>query len=233
MAKRRPGARPRPRLDLEMLVGAAIALLDEGGLDAITTRTLAARLGVRSPALYWYIRDKNELLDLVADAICEPALEPTLALVDDPGLSRRERWAGSLRLYRAVLRSHRDAPRLLAERPPTGPVRRRLADAAVGYVLEAGFPEADAALISVLLSSYVISLVSEELRFEALAQQPMPGGGQSDPAPSEAAFPNLDRIARQLSEIRPGSIFETGIEILFDGVERRLELLQKPEALPE
>lgn len=53
---------------------------------ASQTRRLAARLGVQSPALYWYVRDKGELLDLVADAICAPALEPIMALTTDASL---------------------------------------------------------------------------------------------------------------------------------------------------
>src|SRR2546429_7416367 len=107
MPRRRPDAKPRPRLDLELFVQAAIALLDEEGLDGLTTRRLAARLGVQSPALYWYVRDKDELLDLVADAICAPALEPAAASTADPALGWRERLEAAMRGYRAVLRSHR------------------------------------------------------------------------------------------------------------------------------
>ena len=57
VSRRRPDTKPRPRLTLDQLVQAAIALLDEHGLDGLTTRGLAARLGVQSPALYWYVRD--------------------------------------------------------------------------------------------------------------------------------------------------------------------------------
>src|SRR6266571_1880467 len=85
MRRRHPDAKPRPRLDLDLLVQAAIAVLDQEGLDGLTTRRLAARLGVQSPALYWYVRDKDELLDLVAEAICAPALEPTAASTADRG----------------------------------------------------------------------------------------------------------------------------------------------------
>ena len=53
MSRRRPEAKPRPRLDLDQVVQAAITLLDEVGLDGLTTRALATRLGVQSPALYW------------------------------------------------------------------------------------------------------------------------------------------------------------------------------------
>jgi TetR/AcrR family tetracycline transcriptional repressor len=223
MRKRRPDARPRPRLDLDLVVQAAIALLDENGLDDLTTRRLAARLGVQSAALYWHVRDKDELLDLVADAICAPALAPTMALVADASLGWRERWVGGLRHYRAALRSHRDAPRLLADRPPVGPVRRRLADAAVGAVLEAGFPDADAAMISLLIGDYVISIVSEEMRIEAWAAASAQDEAQESPAEGPEQYANLDRIAPHMAAVSSGALFEVGLEVLLDGIERRLE----------
>jgi TetR/AcrR family tetracycline transcriptional repressor len=222
VSRRRPDAKPRPRLTLDQLVQAAIALLDERGLDGLTTRGLAARLGVQSPALYWYVRDKGELLDLVADAICAPALEPAAALTGDAGW--REQAAAGLRAYRAVLRSHRDAPRLLAERPPAGPIRRRLADTAVGLVLQAGFPEADAALIALLLGDYVISIVSEETRIEAQAARV--AQGQQIPWEGSEEYRNLARIAPHLAAVHPDELFETGLQILLDGLERRLQRLR-------
>lgn len=223
MRRRRPDARPRPRLDLDLLIRAAIALLDEEGLDGLTTRRLATRLGVQSPALYWYVRDKDELLDLVADAICQPALEPNAALAADTGLGWRERLEAAMRVYRSVLRSHRDAPRLLAERPPVGPTRRCLADAAVGFVLEAGFPEADAAVISLFLSDYVISIVSEEMRLESRASEGAQGGFEESLARDSEQYLNLVRIAQHLATVTPEHLFEVGLGVLMDGIERRLE----------
>jgi len=224
VSRRRPEAKPRPRLTLDQVVQAAIALLDEEGLDGLTTRALATRLGVQSPAIYWYVRDKGELLDLVADAICAPALEFTAGGGPAGDLGWREQAATGLRRYRAVLRSHRDAPRLLAERPPNGPVRRRLADLAVGQVLRAGFPETDAAVISLLLGDYVISIVSEEFRIQAQAMRSAADG--EIPWQGSAEYPNLAQIASQLAAVKPDDLFEAGLEVLLDGLEQRLERLR-------
>jgi TetR/AcrR family tetracycline transcriptional repressor len=215
--KRRPDARPRPRIDLDLVIQAAIAVLDEDGLEGLTTRRLAARLGIQSAALYWYVRDKDELLDLVADAICAPALEPIMSAVHDSDLDLRERWMAAMRGYRAVLRSHRAAPRLLAERPPVGPIRRRLGDAAVGSLLDAGFPERDAATIALIFSDYLISVVNEELRFET-----RPSDTDSDARRDSDAYPNLERVAPFLATADPDALFEFAMGLLLDGVERRL-----------
>src|SRR5450755_2687374 len=51
------------------LAEAALALIQDDGLDALTMRTLADRTGVKAASLYWHVRDREELLELVADAL--------------------------------------------------------------------------------------------------------------------------------------------------------------------
>jgi TetR/AcrR family tetracycline transcriptional repressor len=221
MRKRRPDAKPRPRLDLDLIVKTAIDLLDEVGLDGLTTRALATRLGVQSAALYWYVADKNELLDLIADAICKPMLATlTQAVSTDPGRGWREQLESGMREYRDLLRSHRDAPRLFAERPPVGPARRKLADAAVGLVRQAGLPDKDAALISVQLAAYVTSLVGDEIRLQTMAGQP---AATPPPAPEDATeYPNLAAVGPHLAAIQPGELFNLGLSVFLDGIQQRL-----------
>ncbi|MCP3800291.1 TetR family transcriptional regulator [Allokutzneria sp. A3M-2-11 16] len=96
---------------------AAVELLNEVGLAELTTRRLAAKLGVRSPTLYWHVRNKAELLDLVAEAICADAFDI------DETQSWRDQLADGLRQFRELLLRHRDAAELLRERPPQEPRR--------------------------------------------------------------------------------------------------------------
>ena len=71
---------PRPRLDLDAVVDAAIALADDRGLAALTMRALAARLRVSAMTLYGYVPGREELVDLMLDALygrmAYPAWEP-------------------------------------------------------------------------------------------------------------------------------------------------------------
>jgi len=64
--ERRKKRRP---LDQEQVVRAALTLLDEVGLDDLTMRRLAERLGVKAAALYRHVRNKDELLSLLGDEI--------------------------------------------------------------------------------------------------------------------------------------------------------------------
>src|SRR5882757_97661 len=60
--------RPMP-LRRSEVIAAALLLLDEVGLDALSTRRLAARLDVHAGALYWHVASKHDLLDAIADKI--------------------------------------------------------------------------------------------------------------------------------------------------------------------
>ncbi|MBP2327604.1 TetR/AcrR family tetracycline transcriptional repressor [Kibdelosporangium banguiense] len=138
------------RLDIQRITDVAVELLDEVGLAELSTRRLAARLGVQSPTLYWHVKNKAELLDLVAEAIC--AGPATI----DPALTWREQLTISLRRFRDLLLSHRDAAALLRERPPIGPRRLGHLEATLRILRHAGFAEAEAAGIARLLTAHVL-----------------------------------------------------------------------------
>src|SRR5262245_55293692 len=61
--------RERELLDRDRIVDAAIALADRDGLDSLSMRRLGQELGAGATSLYWHVRSKDELLDLVLDRI--------------------------------------------------------------------------------------------------------------------------------------------------------------------
>jgi AcrR family transcriptional regulator len=66
---RRPRRAARQPLDRERIVAAALAIVDAEGTEALSLRRLADALGVTPMSLYWHVRDKAELLDLVGEAV--------------------------------------------------------------------------------------------------------------------------------------------------------------------
>jgi TetR/AcrR family tetracycline transcriptional repressor len=104
-------------LDRQQVVDEALRLLDDEGLDALSLRTLAGRLGVQAPTLYWHIANKAELLDALADAIMDEAIrdvpEPR-SDDDDDGDDGVEWLLGALTALRAALLRHRDGARLVS-----------------------------------------------------------------------------------------------------------------------
>ena len=104
----------RPKLDRAIIVRAALELLNEVGLDGLSTRRLAERLQVRSPTLYWHVRNKQELLDLMANTILFRA-PPDFHMQGDWWV-----WMGQLaRVIRGNLLEYRDGARVVAGTRPT------------------------------------------------------------------------------------------------------------------
>jgi TetR/AcrR family tetracycline transcriptional repressor len=67
----------RSRLNRDDVLRAALELLDEVGIDALSTRKLAERLGVQSPTLYWHFKSKGALLDAMSAAVMQRSRAPS------------------------------------------------------------------------------------------------------------------------------------------------------------
>lgn len=62
---------------MEAVLSEAVALLDEAGESALTFRALAARLGGGVASIYWYVANKDELLDRASDHVLTDVLRDT------------------------------------------------------------------------------------------------------------------------------------------------------------
>jgi AcrR family transcriptional regulator len=82
-------------LDADQIVAAAVAIMRESGLDAISMRSVATRLGVTPPPVYSRIGNKDALIDAVADHLLDD-LAPVLE-GDEPWPDYARRWTGQLR----------------------------------------------------------------------------------------------------------------------------------------
>ncbi len=102
------------RLERPMVVREALRLLNEVGLDGLTTRRLAEALGVQGPALYWHFKGKQELIDEMAKALLADAFEPL-----DPAMPWDEWLCEGARRMRRELLAYRDGARLLAGLRPS------------------------------------------------------------------------------------------------------------------
>src|SRR5215831_16089586 len=158
--------RPRQKrrtLDQAQVVRAALALLDEVGLDALTMRRLAERLNVKAASLYRHVKNKEELLALLGD-------EMTAEIPLPRGTGTwQERLAESAWNVRRGLLAHRDAARVLASTPPAGPRRLRHVEALLRILRAAGLKEQDAARAAYHFNNLVTEFAADEGRFASYA----------------------------------------------------------------
>jgi len=92
------------KLDREVILETALGLLDEVGMDKLSTRLLAERLGVQQPALYWHFRNKRALLDAMNSELLRRAHKRQLPLPTNRGKPScaRTRAASGARCWRGA-----------------------------------------------------------------------------------------------------------------------------------
>ncbi|WP_030907412.1 TetR/AcrR family transcriptional regulator C-terminal domain-containing protein [Streptomyces sp. NRRL F-5126] len=180
-------------MNRETVIAQALDLLDEVGLDAVSTRRLAKRLGVEQPSLYWYFRTKKDLLAAMAAAAMAPhATAPLPAAGDD--------WRGwfleNTRSFRRTLLMRRDGARLHAGTTPAGDLDRIRHK--MDFLVAAGVPERDAQMAMLAAGRFTVGSVLEE-------QADAASGGGTEPPPD---LPAIDHE----------SAFEAGLALILGGL---------------
>lgn len=187
------------RLNRESVVAGALALLDEVGIDSITTRRLAQRLGVEQPALYWHFRNKAELLAAMADAAMEPHATAPLPTSSDEW----QMWfADNMRSFRRTLLLRRDGARLHAGTRPREADADRIAKK-IAFLVASGLKEEDAKMAMLAAGRFTVGSVLEE-QADIFSNGDVNPAGNGMPIDQDAAF-------------------EAGLWLIVDGLAKRFE----------
>ena len=180
----------RRALTRERVVAEALAVVNTDGAQALSMRALARRLGVVPGALYRHVRNKEQLYDLILDAV--------LAEVDcrtDLALPWIAQVATLTHRLRAVLESHPGIAALLKTRDPVSPASLALAEAFLAPLHAAGLSGHEAALAFRLIYDYTLGFAladpaspAEQRLHDSAARQQLHAFLRSLPASS---FPTL------------------------------------------
>jgi AcrR family transcriptional regulator len=141
----------RRTLTRDSVVAEALAIISADGAAALSMRALATRLGVVPAALYHHVRSKDQLHDLILDAV--------LAEVDcqaDPDLPWNGQVTALARRLRAVLEGHPGIAALLKTRDPLSPHSLAVAEAFLAPLHQAGLPGRQAGLAFRLVYDYTV-----------------------------------------------------------------------------
>jgi TetR/AcrR family tetracycline transcriptional repressor len=139
------------------LVAEALALIQEEGLEALSMRGLADRLKVKAASLYWHVRDRRELLELLADSI----------LASVHATHRPSRWRSGVRDACLVLSrriaDQKDADRILLEVPAALERSGTYGDLRL-QLQKAGLPAAEAGEVALAAMVLVITARKRPVR---------------------------------------------------------------------
>ena len=202
----------RIRLHRDDVLRAALDLLNEVGIDALTTRKLAERLGVQSPTLYWHFESRGALLDAMSASIM---LDSRAALAPDP----QERWqdwlmADGLSFRRALL-AYRDGARLHAGTRP-GKSQHEPIEARLRLLHTAGFTPGAATMLLMSVGRFVVGWVLEEQSIQ------QPDALSAVAIPEATRYPLLAAGWAATVGGDPDTLFERALRLLVDGAQSRL-----------
>jgi TetR/AcrR family transcriptional regulator, tetracycline repressor protein len=147
-------------LDRTDIIEAAIMVLDELGLEGVTTRAVASKLGIAGPSLYWHFRDKQELLDHMAEHILAetlPSPDPQIY----PGEWQTWLAAGARSIRQAAL-AHRDGARAISRAKPTGAHPAIRFPAMLKRLEDAGFSRSQASTALMVLGRFALGWALDE-----------------------------------------------------------------------
>lgn len=208
---------PRPRLNRERILRAAIDVADKEGLEALTMRRLGAQLHVEAMSLYKHVANKDEILDGIIDLVIAEIELPAAGSDWQDAMRQRARSA------REVFVRHSWALGLYEKRDHTGPAVVGHVNATIGILRTAGFPIDKAAHAFWILDCFVYGHVVMEsaMSFDGGADAPPPESAAEAEALA-AEFPFVAEMmahAQQVSYSMDGE-FELGLELVIDAIDR-------------
>jgi AcrR family transcriptional regulator len=201
------------------IVQAALDLLDEAGMDGLTVRALAARLGVQAPALYWHVPGKQALLDDMGTEIWRRIGDVMAALPAE--LPWREVMATYCATVRAGLLGHRDGAKAFSGTTLTDPAVIRRQEVSLANLVRQGFALADAVRGLVLLHDFTIGFCVEE---QSVSQMIAAGDDRYSLARrAELIGPDTAPLAVAAGEVifgDPDARFAALVSLLLDAIAR-------------
>jgi len=195
------------KVNRDIIVQAALRLLDDTGLEDLTLRKLAQALDIQAPTLYWHFKSKDALIDEMATLVLASG---AANLVPDEASDDWRVWVSAFgQGLRKTLLAYRDGGRMIAGTRLTNTLFQETAERIGGHLRQAGFTTRQAVTLLSAVYTFTVSFVIEE---QAVFPKP---GERSAAYDIEMRKTHLDPKAFPL-------LREAG-EVLFDRFDQRFE----------
>lgn len=208
----------RPPLSRDRVLSAAVRIADRDGLHALTMRSLATELDVKPMSLYHHVRNKDEILDGIVDAVFAEIDLP------DPSGPWREQVRRRASSARSALARHPWALTLMESRTNPGPATLQQHDAMLATFRRGGFSLPATAHAYAVLDAFVYGFALQEasLPFDESDDVPRVAEPIIERMPMQE-YPNMARFAME-HVMKPGysfgASFEVGLDLVLDGLAR-------------
>ncbi len=212
-APRRQRNAPRVQLSRDLVVAAALKVIEAGGGGALTMRGVAEELGVSASALYGHVANKEELIQLVLEQIIGEIPVPR------SGGDWRELIRTFAREMLGVFRRHPGVAGLTLGRVPFGPSLLAGSERILGELRAAGIPDQVAVYVGDLGSLYV-GAFAHELEVTPVAEQgdfTAQAAGWLKSLPADQ-FPNTVALADLMVAGNAQDRFEWGLDVIVRGL---------------
>lgn len=216
------------KLNAEVIAYAALELLDEHGLDGLTMRAVAKELGVQAAALYWHLKNKQELLDAMAAIVLARATSGLEA--PRAGQDWLDWLAESTRRLREAMLNYRDGARVVAGTNVAHPEVFRMTELTLRTLIDAGMPSAEAARGFPVLLHYTIGFTIEEQARTGLNYDDNPyGADKLDGLVDAMRYPLTAGALGLMFDPDADAGFEHGLGLILTGLASRVD--GKPDSV--
>jgi AcrR family transcriptional regulator len=220
MPKPPPHELRRAGLTRERVLGAAVELVDEGGIDALSMRKLAKVLGVEAMSLYNHIRSKERLLDGMVDLVFAEIEPPA------PDGDWQQQMRNRAISTRAALDRHPWAVGLMEARPNPGEANLALHEAVLACLRAAGFSVEAAIHAYSVQDAYIYGFALQEKTLANATREEWRGVARRilrEYGDALDAYPASAEVQRHIAAhgFSHEEEFLYGLDLILDGLERR------------
>lgn len=216
---------PRPTLSRDQIIDAALRVADTEGLEALSMRRLGQELDAGATSLYWYVRNKDELLDLIVDRVIGEVIDEIR-----PADSWDEDVREAARALRRVLLRHRHVASVVGTRPTVGPHALEAMEWLLGRIRAGGADLRTAVLAAQSVTNWAAGFAVFESRdplgvdaTEDDRRAFTDALGQFIASLPAERFPNTLEMLGVSATLTPDDQFEYGLQRLVSGIAADLE----------
>jgi AcrR family transcriptional regulator len=205
----------RARFTTDEIAAAALGIVNEAGLGALSMRSLAAALGTGPMTLYNYVRDKEDLEELVVAAVVAEVKVP-----DPSGDWQQDVYAIADAMWRGI-RAHPPAIPLVLTRRTSSATGFAAADALIAGLAEAGLKDRDRLAAFHAVLGFVVGSAQAELAGPLTRGRDAADAAARIGSVAGTSYPNVEALSHVARQTSVEEDFERGLQMLLDGIASR------------